>query len=91
MDPLKKMEIQCSTSANWTIFIWLVVEALIRIGIRFGFAWLKGIEIPIGLVCLGTFAMNWVDFRILKITLQAMDEMQEYIDKRFEERTEESD
>jgi hypothetical protein len=81
-----------SDLANRVAFIWILLEAVIRTGIWWlGFAWLKNAEIIVGCICAAVFGFIWLDYRILQITLASMDEMQEYIDRKIQDRDEESD
>lgn len=83
---VREMKTRCSTTAIRATIIWFSVEAIVRIGIWAGFAWLKSVEMAAAGTFFLVFGLACLDDRYLGITLQAMEEMQEYIDKRIEEK-----
>ena len=85
MSALKERQTQCSQSAAHLAYIWVGVEILVRIGIWAGFVWFKKVEIVAAWIFGAAFGLIALEFHVLQITLAAMDEMQEYIDKRIEE------
>jgi len=88
---LKEMKLRCSVTASRAAIIWIAVEAIARVGIWAGFAWLKWVEIAAAGTFFLVFALACLEDRYLRITLQAMDEMQEYVDRRIQERDKESE
>jgi hypothetical protein len=80
---LKQRQIRCSGDSWRVVLVWICLEALIRIGIWCGLLWMKSVEIFIACLFLAIFGLLWLDFRIMQINLDSMDEMQEYIDRRL--------
>jgi hypothetical protein len=88
---LREMKIKCSTNFGRVVLVWLCVESAIRIGIWLRFFWLRSVETLAAYIFLAVLGLLWLDFRTLQISLAAMDEMQEYVDKRIEENHSEDD
>jgi len=83
---LDKRQTRCSEDFWRVIVVWFCLEAVIRIGIWCGFLWLKSVENVIACIFLALLGLIWLDFRILQIALDSMNEMQEYIDRRLDEK-----
>lgn len=85
MSALKEAKMKCSDRAVHLVYIWAGVEVLVRIGIWAGFVWFKKVEVFSAWIFGGILGATILEFEVLKISLAAMDEMQEYINQRIEE------
>ena len=83
---IKESQLRCSDDSWRAVVVWFCLEVVIRIGIWCGLLWLKRVEEVIGIVFLVIFGLIWLDFRIMQIALDSMNEMQEYIDRRLDEK-----
>lgn len=89
---IRKEITHCSDLANRIVMWWCILEGLIRLGIWLaGWSWLRWAENATAAMAAFLFVRVWIDFRIMQITEAAMGEMQEYIDKRLEEKESEDD
>jgi hypothetical protein len=68
------------------IVVWFCLEAVIRIGIWCGLLWLKKVEDFIATLFLVILGLIYWEFYTLQIALDSMAEMQEYIDRRLDEK-----
>jgi hypothetical protein len=76
-----------SRIANRLVIAWAIVEGVVRLGILLiGSSWLRWVENAAAGAFLFTLGLVWLDFRMMQIAEAAMGEMQEYIDRRFDEK-----
>ena len=83
---LKKQQLRCSDNSWRAIVVWVCLEAVIRIGIWCGFLWLKKVEEIIAAMFGVIFGFICLEYLVLTTALAAMAEMQEYIDRRLDEK-----
>lgn len=83
---IKQRQIAASDYSWRVIVVWVSLEAVVRIGIWCGFLWLKKAEDAIAILFAVILGRMFWEFYTLQIALESMAEMQEYIDRRLEEK-----
>jgi predicted tellurium resistance membrane protein TerC len=83
---LKESQARCSTNFGRVVIAGVCIEVVIRIGIWCGFLWLRSVEAFLAYAFFAVLGLIWLDFRIMQITSSSIEEIQEYIDRRLEEK-----